>query len=49
MKAFLAALAVIILAQFVPDGCRTETVFLNGRTVICSICCVAGNCTRVCS
>jgi hypothetical protein len=53
MKAILLCIAIVwglvSLTEPALASCTTNTVFLpDGRAVICTSCCVSGNCTTTC-
>ena len=41
----LTASSTVVCAS----GCNTNTIFQGGRAIVCTTCCVAGNCNTVCS
>ena len=48
MKYVLAALVVLASVTAAYASCSTHTYFINGKTVICTVCCYSGNCTTTC-
>lgn len=53
----LGALVVAVILCFVflavsghaQSHCTYQTLFINGRMVVCTVCCYNGNCTTTCS
>lgn len=49
MKIILTMLA-LLTATAAYAACRSKTYFINGRVIICTVCCDNhGNCTEICN
>ena len=47
---YLIAVWAIASAGMAYAGCTTQTYFVNGKTVICTVCCDGyGNCNTFCN
>jgi len=46
MKSLIAALALSFAG--VAYACTTNTYFIDGRIVVCTVCCSGGSCTTTC-
>lgn len=50
MKRLAITIIAILTATAAYSACRTHTYFINGRTIVCTICCDNNhNCTETCS
>lgn len=47
MKALIFALGLMLSGVAVAQ-CMTNTYFVNGRIVVCTVCCYGGSCTTTC-
>ncbi len=48
MKKLVIGVYLATLATMTWASCSTHTYFINGRTVICTVCCSGNNCTTNC-
>lgn len=49
MKKTLIAIGLVAFTSAVWANCTTNTIFVNGKTMFCTVCCYFGNCTTTCS
>jgi hypothetical protein len=48
MKKALIAIWLAASTTMVWASCSTHTYFVNGKTVMCTVCCIGNNCTTTC-
>ena len=48
MKKAIIGVYIATLTTMTWASCTTHTYFMNGRTVICNVCCYGNNCTTNC-
>jgi hypothetical protein len=48
MKKALIAIWLAASTTMVWASCTTHTYFINGKSVMCTVCCFGNNCTTTC-
>jgi predicted small secreted protein len=48
MKKVILAIAAMAISTAVYAACVTNTTYINGKTIVCTTCCYAGNCQTTC-
>ena len=48
MKKVILAVIGLTISAAAYAACVTNTTYVDGRTIICTTCCYAGNCSTTC-